>query len=69
MLFRMLRWPELARAQGFLPGYRFTGNVQEITKQIGNAVPRRLARALVAAAIRQDPDVRFIEDADTAKAA
>ena len=27
------------------------------------------ARALVAAAIRQDPDVRFIEDADTAKAA
>lgn len=69
VLFRMLRWPELARAQGFLPNYRFTGKVQEITKQIGNAVPRRLARAIVAAAIRQDPDVRFLEDVDAAKAA
>lgn len=69
VLFRMLRWPELARAQGFLPNYRFTGKVQEITKQIGNAVPRRLARAIVAAAIRQDPDVRFLETTDAAKAA
>lgn len=69
VLFRMLRWPELARAQGFLPNYQFTGKVQEITKQIGNAVPRRLARAIVAAAIRQDPDVRFLETLDAAKAA
>lgn len=63
------RWPELAAAQGFLPGYRFTGTGVEITKQIGNAVPRRLARAIVAAAIRQDPDVRFLETLDAAKAA
>lgn len=62
VLFRMLRWPELAAAQGFLPDYRFTGSGVEITKQIGNAVPRRLARAIVAASIRQDPDVSFLED-------
>lgn len=60
ILFRMLRWPELAAAQGFLPGYRFTGTGSEITKQIGNAVPRRLARALVAAAVGQTSDIRPI---------
>ena len=67
--FRMLQPHELAGAQGFLPDYKFTGNKSEIVKQIGNAVPRRLARALVAAAIRQDPDVRFLETLDAAKAA
>jgi len=67
--FRMLQPHELAGAQGFLPGYKFTGTKTEQVKQIGNAVPRRLARALVAAAIRQDPDVRFLETIDAAKAA
>lgn len=60
ILFRMVKWPELARAQGFLPDYKFTGNGSEITKQIGNAVPRRLARALVTAAVGQINDVRQI---------
>jgi DNA (cytosine-5)-methyltransferase 1 len=58
VLFRMLRWHELAAAQGFRRDYKFTGTTTEITKQIGNAVPRRLARAIVLAAISQRPDIR-----------
>jgi len=58
--FRMLRWNELAAAQGFRSDYQFTGNVQDKTKQIGNAVPRNLARALVLAAIGQVTDVAGI---------
>lgn len=53
VLFRMLRWHELAAAQGFRADYKFTGTQREITKQIGNAVPRRLARALCFAAVGQ----------------
>ena len=60
--FRMLQPHELAGAQGFLPGYKFTGNKTEQVKQIGNAVTRRLARAIVTASIRQDPDVSFLTD-------
>ena len=48
--FRMLQNPELARAMGFEDEettYEFVGNVGEITKQIGNAVPVHLAAALV----------------------
>ena len=50
--FRMLQNPELARAMGFddeETTYEFVGNVSEVTKQIGNAVPVHLAAALVAA--------------------
>lgn len=43
--FRMLEPHELAAAQG-LAGYLFTGKKTEIVKQIGNAVPKNLARAL-----------------------
>ena len=53
--FRMLQNPELARAMGFEDeetSYEFVGNVAEITKQIGNAVPVRLAAALVREALR-----------------
>lgn len=46
--FRMLTNRELARAMGF-EGYQFTGNVGEITRQIGNAVCVNLAAALVTA--------------------
>lgn len=46
ILFRMLLPHELAAAQGFRPGYRFSGKREDIVKQIGNAVPRNLARAL-----------------------
>ena len=52
--FRMLQNPELARAMGFDDDeteYEFVGNVTEITKQIGNAVPVNLAAALVKAAL------------------
>lgn len=49
--FRMLQPDELSLAQGFPADYRFTGTKTEITKQIGNAVPCGLARALVSAVI------------------
>lgn len=64
--FRMLQPHELALAQGFRRGYRFTGNKTEQVKQIGNAVPRRLARALVAALVSQNPDVSSLVDAEEA---
>ncbi len=55
--YRMLQNPELARAMGFSDEeseYEFVGNITEITKQIGNAVPVRLAAALVKAILKQD---------------
>lgn len=62
VLFRMFRTHELAAAQGFRRDYRFEGNAREVTKQIGNAVPRNLARSLVLAALSQEPDIgRFLE--------
>ena len=48
--YRMLQNPELARAMGFSDEeqqYEFVGNVAQVTKQIGNAVPVHLAAALV----------------------
>ena len=68
VLFRMLNYRELAAAQGFRPGYEFTGTIKDITKQIGNAVPRRLARAIVAAALSQSSDVSWLAAADSTKA-
>ena len=56
--FRMLENAELARAMGFEDeetSYEFAGNVGEVTKQIGNAVPVHLAAALVGA-ILAGPD-------------
>ena len=50
--FRMLRNAELAKAMGFdreESRYEFVGNVGEVTRQIGNAVPVHLAAALVKA--------------------
>jgi DNA (cytosine-5)-methyltransferase 1 len=44
--FRMLQPHELAGAQGFPKKYWFAGNKSEQVKQIGNAVPCGLARAL-----------------------
>ncbi len=43
---RMLQPHELARAQSFPDDYKFCGNKGEIVKQIGNAVPGRIAAAL-----------------------
>ncbi len=50
--FRMLRPRELARAQGFPDDYQFTGKTEDVVKQIGNAVPVHLAKALCKAAIQ-----------------
>jgi DNA (cytosine-5)-methyltransferase 1 len=52
ILYRMLHWRELARAMSFDDEgevYDFAGTATEITKQIGNAVPGRTAKALVRA--------------------
>lgn len=48
--FRMLKPRELARAHS-LDDYQFTGTRDEIVKQIGNSVPRRLAQALCYSAL------------------
>ena len=53
---RMLEPHELALAQGFREDYQFHGTKTQIVKQIGNAVPRRLAKAIVAAALTQNAD-------------
>lgn len=52
VLYRMLHWRELARAMSFDDEgevYDFAGTATEITKQIGNAVPGRLAKLLAMA--------------------
>lgn len=62
--FRMLQPHELALAQGFPPNYQFVGNKTETIRQIGNAVPRHLSRALALAAVGQTGNIaRFLEDA------
>jgi DNA (cytosine-5)-methyltransferase 1 len=50
--FRMLKPHELKQAQGFPVDYKILGNTTEQTKQIGNAVPVKTAKALTVAAIR-----------------
>ena len=60
--FRMLQNPELARAMGFEDeeaSYEFVGNVGEVTKQIGNAVPVHVAAALVKAVLGVGPSSTF----------
>lgn len=49
--FRMLTPKELARAMSFDEDYQFTGNREDQVKQIGNAVPCELAKALCMAAL------------------
>jgi DNA (cytosine-5)-methyltransferase 1 len=48
---RMLHPRELAAAQGFPSGYDFAGTKTDQVKQIGNAVPVGLARALALEAL------------------
>lgn len=62
VLMRMLQPHELAAAQGFPPNYKFQGNRTEIVRQIGNAVPCGLARALVAAVWSQQNDISELID-------
>lgn len=51
--FRMLQPDELAAAQGFPKNYVFTGTKSDTVKQIGNAVPCGLARALCRSVLSQ----------------
>ncbi len=46
VMFRILSPRELARAQGFPDSYQFVGNIEEVVRQVGNAVPVGLSRAL-----------------------
>jgi hypothetical protein len=48
-------------------GYQFSGTKTDQVKQIGNAVPRRLARAIVAAVLSQNSDVSALVDAEEAR--
>jgi DNA (cytosine-5)-methyltransferase 1 len=50
IFFRMVKPMELARAHS-MDDYTFTGTREEVVKQIGNSVPRRLAKALCMAAL------------------
>jgi DNA (cytosine-5)-methyltransferase 1 len=59
--FRMLNWRELATAQSFAESYEFGGTSTENVKMIGNAVPPALARAVVKAAISQNPNIGVME--------
>jgi DNA (cytosine-5)-methyltransferase 1 len=52
ILTRMLQPHELAAAHSFPKGYRFTGNKEDQTKQIGNSVPVELACAHAEAVLR-----------------
>jgi DNA (cytosine-5)-methyltransferase 1 len=57
ILYRMLNRRELARAMSFDDEgqvYDFAGTGTEITKQIGNAVPGRTAKALIRALLEQE---------------
>lgn len=49
---RRLTPEELARIQGFPPGYPFAGGSTSQHRQVGNAVPPPLARALAEAVVR-----------------
>lgn len=51
VLFRMLQPHELAAAMSFPKGYKFNGTREQVVKQIGNAVPVRLAEALATAVL------------------
>lgn len=66
--FRMLQPHELALAQGFPAHYLFTGTKTDQVKQIGNAVPRRLARAIVGAVLSQNADVSALVEAEESAA-
>jgi site-specific DNA-cytosine methylase len=61
-LFRMLQPHELAAAQGFSPDYEFTGTKEAVVRQIGNAVPPDLAKALVMAVLSQRSDILAMHD-------
>ncbi len=52
--YRMLQAHELAAAMSFPTWYRFKGKRKEVTRQIGNAVPPKLAEAHYAAALKFD---------------
>lgn len=47
ILFRMLAPHELAAAMSFRPGYIFSGTQKDQVRQIGNAVPVKLAKAII----------------------
>ena len=64
---RMFQTHELSAATSFPKDYAFAGNESQKKAQIGNAVPRNLARSLVLAALSQRSDISaFLETAQAA---
>lgn len=53
ILYRMLQPHELAAAMSFPPDYTWMGNKAEVVRQIGNAVPVGVAKAILKAMIKQ----------------
>jgi DNA (cytosine-5)-methyltransferase 1 len=53
ILFRMLKPHELARAHSFPQDYKILGTLAEQTKQVGNSVPVKTARALTESILSQ----------------
>jgi DNA (cytosine-5)-methyltransferase 1 len=51
--FRMLQPHELAGAMSFSKDYKFVGTRKQVVKQIGNAVPTELAKALCVASMQR----------------
>ena len=53
IMLRMLQPHELSAAMSFPPDYKFSGTKGDVVRQIGNAVPVGVARALTGAIIRR----------------
>ncbi len=51
--FRMLQPHELAAAMSFSKNYKFQGTKSEITRQVGNAVPIKMSKAICLAVFRR----------------
>lgn len=54
ILYRLLKNHELSAAHSFPASYRFAGTATDITKQIGNSVPVKTAKALFLNALKDD---------------
>lgn len=57
---RAITLREAARLQSFPDGFKFVGSMTQIARQIGNAVPPRLAKAVAKALLQRLPEAERI---------